>query len=178
MNKSLSAAVLHTARMVPDYPSPGIKFQDITPILADATLFARVAEGLAADFLDAGITHVVGIEARGFILAAPVAIRLKAGFVPVRKAGKLPWKSRRKEYDLEYGSNAVEAHVDAVPPGSRVLVVDDVLATGGTARAAAELVRELGGELMGWSFLLEIGGLGGRGKLLGAPVHVTATVGE
>jgi adenine phosphoribosyltransferase len=176
MDLSLSEAVLHTARMVPDYPSPGIKFQDITPILADADLFARVAAGLAAGFAGQGITHVVGIEARGFILAAPVAIGLRAGFVPVRKAGKLPWKSRRKEYQLEYGTSTVEAHIDAVTPGCRVLVVDDVLATGGTAAAAAELVRELGATVVGWSFLLEIGGLGGRGRLVGAPIHVAATV--
>ena len=176
MDKVLVSQLLHTIRVVPDYPTQGIRFQDITPVLADPGLFARVITDMAQPFEGLGITHVVGIEARGFILAGPIAIRLGAGFVPIRKAGKLPWKSLRREYALEYGLNVVEAHEDALGHGSRAIVVDDVLATGGTAHAAAGLARELGTNLQGWSFLLEIGGLGGRERLAGAPIHVTATV--
>ena len=128
-------------------------------------------EELAAPFRAAGITHVVGIEARGFILAAPVAVTLGAGFIPLRKPGKLPWKTVRHEYELEYGIDSLEAHADAVPPGGKILIVDDVLATGGTAWAAAELVRRLNGTVVGWSFLLSITGLKGERRLTGAPVH-------
>ncbi len=159
-------------RAIPDHPKPGIVFQDITPVLQNGLLFRQVREALAEPFRASGITHVVGIEARGFILAAPVAVTLGAGFIPLRKPGKLPWKTIRHEYQLEYGIDSLEAHQDACPPGSRVLVVDDVLATGGTAEAAGELVRRLGGTVVGWSFMLSIGGLGGDARLRGAPVHV------
>jgi adenine phosphoribosyltransferase len=158
-------------RAIPDYPKPGILFQDITPVLADAALFEEATDAMAADFVGMGITHVVGIEARGFILGAPVAQRLRAGFVPIRKPGKLPWKSLRREYALEYGTNVVEAHADALSPADRVLIVDDVLATGGTAAAAGELVSDLGATIIAWSFLLELGFLAGRGKLTSARVH-------
>lgn len=119
---------------------------------------------------------MVGIEARGFIFAAPVAVTLGAGFIPLRKPGKLPWKTVRHEYELEYGIDSLEAHADAVPPGGKILIVDDVLATGGTAWAAAELIRRLGGEVVGWSFLLSIAGLKGERRLAGAPVHVVVPV--
>ena len=175
MNQRLSAAILAAVRPIPDHPSVGITFQDITPVLADAGLLRRVIEEMAGPFLPARVTHVVGVEARGFILGAPVAAWLGAGFIPARKPGKLPWKTMREEYSLEYGTDALEAHRDAVPGRSRVLVVDDVLATGGTARAAGALIRRLGGELVGWSFLLEIAALRGRRQLTGAPVHVLAS---
>lgn len=169
---NLTDSIRAALRTIPDYPKPGIMFQDITPILQNGLLFRQVREELAAPFRGAGITHVVGIEARGFILAAPVAVTLGAGFIPLRKPGKLPWKTVRHEYELEYGTDSLEAHADACPPGSKVLVVDDVLATGGTAAAAAALVRRLGGELRGWSFLLAIGALNGAAKLDLAQAHV------
>ncbi len=163
--------VRQTLRAIPDYPKPGIVFQDITPVLQDGLLFRQVREALAEPFRGKGVTHVVGIEARGFIFAAPVAVTLGAGFIPLRKPGKLPWKTVRHEYELEYGIDSLEAHADAVPAGGRILIVDDVLATGGTAWAAAELIRRLGGEVVGWSFLLAIAGLKGERRLVGAPVH-------
>lgn len=169
---ALTERLRQTLRAIPDYPKPGIVFQDITPVLQDGHLFRQIREALADPFRAAGITHVVGIEARGFILAAPVAVTLGAGFIPLRKPGKLPWKTIRHEYALEYGTDSLEAHQDACPPGARVLVVDDVLATGGTAEAAGALVRRLGGEVVGWSFLLAIGGLQGEARLKGAPSHI------
>jgi len=165
-----------TLRAIPDYPKPGIVFQDITPVLRDGSLFRQVQDALARPFRGIGVTHVVGIEARGFIFAAPVAVTLEAGFIPLRKPGKLPWNTVRHEYQLEYGVDALEAHSDAVPAGAKVLIVDDVLATGGTAWAAAELIRSLGGQVVGWSFLLAIGGLSGDQKLTGAPVSIVASV--
>ncbi len=172
MPANLTERLRSALRPIPDYPKPGILFQDITPVLQNGLLFRQVREELAGPFRSDRITHVVGIEARGFILAAPVAVTLGAGFIPLRKPGKLPWKTVRHEYELEYGSDALEAHADACPPGARVLIVDDVLATGGTAEAAGALVRRLGGEMAGWSFLLEIEGLGGGRRLTGAPVHI------
>lgn len=163
--------IRQTLRAIPDYPKPGIVFQDITPVLQNGLLFRQVREALAEPFRGLGVTHVVGIEARGFIFAAPVAVTLGAGFIPLRKPGKLPWKTVRHEYELEYGIDSLEAHADAAPPGSRVLIVDDVLATGGTAAAAGALVRRLGGDVVGWSFLLSIPGLNGAQRLTGAPVH-------
>lgn len=163
-------------RAIPDYPKPGILFQDITPVLNDAELFRQTREALAEPFRRHGVTHVVGIEARGFILAAPVAVTLGAGFIPLRKPGKLPWRTFRHEYQLEYGTDALEAHQDACPAGARVLIVDDVLATGGTAEAAGALVRLAGGEVVGWSFLLAISGLNGAGRLSGAPSHVVINI--
>jgi adenine phosphoribosyltransferase len=164
---ALDARVRRALRAIPDYPNPGIVFQDITPVLGDGPLFREVVEGMARPFRDDGITHVVGIEARGFILGGAVATSLGAGFVPVRKPGKLPWERVREEYTLEYGVDALEAHRDGVAAGHRVLIVDDVLATGGTAKAAGMLARGLGAELVGWSFLLEIGALNGEARLTG-----------
>lgn len=172
MPASMAENIRQALRAVPDYPKPGILFHDITPVLNDAELFRQSREALAEPFRRQGVTHVVGIEARGFILAAPVAVTLGAGFIPLRKPGKLPWKTVRHDYQLEYGTDALEAHEDACPPGARILIVDDVLATGGTAEAAGVLVRRLGGEVVGWSFLLAIGVLGGVNRLSGAPSHV------
>ncbi len=167
--------VLDTLRPIPDYPKPGIVFQDITPVLRDGPLFGSVVDAMAEPFRGLGVTHVLGIEARGFILGGAVATALEAGFVPARKPGKLPWERARESYDLEYGTDALECHRDGFDSGAKVLIVDDVLATGGTARAAGQLVRGLGGEVVGWSFLLGIGGLGGRSRLEGAPCHEIAT---
>jgi adenine phosphoribosyltransferase len=137
-------------------------------------LLREVVAEMCRPFANAGVTQVLGIEARGFILGGAVAIALGAGFVPARKPGKLPWERATEAYDLEYGSDSLEAHRDALSRGSRVLIVDDVLATGGTARAAGQLARGLGAELVGWSFLLEISALRGRDKLQGAPWQVVA----
>lgn len=166
--------VQRSLRAIPDYPKPGILFQDITPVLRDGRLFQDVVSDLCRPFRDRQVTHVMGIEARGFILGGAVAAALGAGFVPARKPGKLPWERATESYELEYGSDALEAHRDALTPGNRVLVVDDVLATGGTAKAAGQLARGLGAELAGWSFLLEISGLKGRERLTGALCHVVA----
>ncbi|MBA3658063.1 MAG: adenine phosphoribosyltransferase [Gemmatimonadales bacterium] len=166
---SLTARLSRTLRPIPDYPKPGIVFQDITPVLRDGPLFRQVVEALAAPFRGPGVTHVVGIEARGFILGGAVAATLGAGFVPVRKPGKLPWERVTESYELEYGADALECHRDALERGSRAVIVDDVLATGGTAAAAGRLARGLGAEVIGWSFLLEIAALEGRRRLAGAP---------
>ena len=163
-------------REVPDYPRPGIRFQDITPILGDALHFRQAVELMAAPFVDRRIGLVAAVEARGFILGGPVALALGCGFIPLRKPGKLPWERVRQEYALEYGTDAIEAHRDAIPAGTRVLIVDDVLATGGTAAAAGDLVRQLGGEVAGWSFLLELEALDGARRLTGAPSHVVLRV--
>jgi adenine phosphoribosyltransferase len=157
-------------REVPDFPKPGINFYDITTLLRDPQGFASAIDSLAAPFAGAGIDVVVGIESRGFILGGAVADRLGAGFCPIRKPGKLPAKTLRESFNLEYGTDAIEIHVDAVAPGQRVLVVDDVLATGGTAKAAASLVKQLGGTLHGLAFLIELDFLHGREKLSGEQV--------
>ena len=170
----LARHVLDTLRPIPNYPKPGIIFQDITPVLRDGPLLRAVIDAMADPFRDQDVTHVVGIEARGFILGGAVATALGAGFVPARKPGKLPWERVAEAYDLEYGKDALECHRDGLPAPARVVIVDDVLATGGTARAAGQLVRALGGELVGWAFLLEIGGLGGLEKLQGAVTHILA----
>ena len=156
-------------RDIPDYPQPGIVFKDITPLLADGSAFAAVVAALAAGH--GRIDKVVGIEARGFILAAPVACSLGAGFVPVRKQGKLPAATYSESYQLEYGTATIEVHTDAFRPGDRVLVVDDVLATGGTAAATASLVRRTGAEVAAIVVLLELGFLDGRAKLSGLEVR-------
>lgn len=158
-------------REIPDYPKPGILFYDITPVLGDADSFASLLEAMSEPFRDAGITKVAGIEARGFTLAAPVAERLGAGFVPIRKPGKLPYRVHREEYQLEYGTDALEIHVDAVGPGDRVLLVDDVIATGGTASAGVALIRRLGADVAGFSVFIELGFLHGRDRLDGVPFH-------
>jgi adenine phosphoribosyltransferase len=169
---SVAERVGNRLRAIPDYPKAGILFQDITPVLADGALFRETIAEMIAPFRSQRVTHVLGIEARGFILGGAAAVALGAGFVPARKPGKLPWERASESYDLEYGSDSLEAHRDSWRAGSRVLVVDDVLATGGTARAAGQLARSLGAELVGWSFLLEIEGLRGRERLEGAPHHV------
>ncbi|HEY0871294.1 MAG TPA: adenine phosphoribosyltransferase [Acidothermaceae bacterium] len=155
-------------RDVPDYPSPGILFKDITPLLADAAAFAAIVDALVEQHAPGSIDKVVGIEARGFILAAPVAYHLNAGFVPMRKKGKLPYQTFETSYALEYASATIEVHRDAFAPGDRVLIVDDVLATGGTALAALDLVHRAGGTPVGFSFLLELRALAGRAALAGA----------
>jgi len=152
-------------RDIGDYPHAGVTFRDITPLLGDAEGFHRAITELGERFDGVGIDRVIGMEARGFIVAAPVAYRIKAGFVPVRKAGKLPWAVVREEYSLEYGRDKLEMHRDAIRPGERILVIDDVLATGGTAAATCRLVEELGGVVVGLGFLIEITALGGRAKL-------------
>jgi adenine phosphoribosyltransferase len=160
-----------TIRHVPDFPKPGILFYDITTLLRDPEGFKAVIDHLAAPFTGKGIDLVVGIESRGFILGGAVADRLDAGFCPIRKPGKLPAKTIRESFQLEYGSDSLELHYDAVTPGQRVLVVDDVLATGGTARAAASLVRQLGGNLHALAFLIELTFLKGRDQLAGQRVE-------
>ena len=152
-------------RDVPDFPKPGIVFKDITPLLADDAGFSSAIDLIVVHYGRGNIDKVVGIEARGFILASPVAYHFGAGFVPVRKAGKLPWETEREEYALEYGSAVLEIHKDGIRPGERVLIVDDVLATGGTARATASLVERLGGKVIGIACLIELSFLKGRQSL-------------
>jgi adenine phosphoribosyltransferase len=159
-------------RDIPDFPSPGIVFKDITPLLGDPAAFAATIDGLADPFVGRGITKVVGIEARGFVVAAPVAHRLGAGFVPARKPGKLPWGTASESYELEYGSDSLEIHTDAVEPGEHVLIVDDVIATGGTAAATIRLVESLGAVVVGVAFVIELAFLGGA-DLLGDREHVS-----
>ncbi|MCP2340858.1 adenine phosphoribosyltransferase [Actinomadura rupiterrae] len=163
-------------RDVPDYPKPGVVFKDITPLLADHVAFAGVVDTVVNHYGRGTVDKIVGIEARGFILAAPVAYHMGAGFVPVRKKGKLPSATFEQSYELEYGSETIEMHTDAFRPGERVLIVDDVLATGGTARAAAQLMRRGGGEVVGLSVLMELSFLDGRDKLDGLDVHALVTV--
>jgi adenine phosphoribosyltransferase len=170
------AELLRTlVRDVPDWPTPGILFKDITPLLADADGFATVVDALVDD-TELGVDRVVGVEARGFILAAPVAYRLKAGFVPVRKQGKLPQPTLIEAYALEYGEAVLEIRHETLGPGDRVLIVDDVLATGGTAAAAVELVRRAGAEVIGMRVLIELSFLGGRSRLPDVPVRALLTI--
>lgn len=162
----MNAADLKNAvRNVPDFPEPGIAFKDITPILGDAALFKSSLELLAETAGDSKIDKVVGIDARGFIFAAGVANLLGTGFVPVRKKGKLPWTTHKMAYALEYGEDSVEIHVDAIKPGEKVLLVDDLLATGGTAAASIKLLKALDADIVSASFLIELTALQGRGKL-------------
>ena len=170
-SSTLLTRIRHAIRDVPDFPTAGILFRDITPLLGDAALFRDVTDAMAADYLDARITHVAGIESRGFVLAAPIAQRLGAGFIPIRKQGKLPRERVQRAYGLEYGSDRLEIHVDACPPGSRVLIVDDVLATGGTALASAELVAQVGGAVAGLAFLMTLDALDGDARLSGLRVE-------
>ena len=158
-------------RAIPDFPKPGIIYRDITPLLADPGMLARTARELAAPFVGKGIQAVAGIEARGFIFGCLVARDLSVSFVPIRKPGKLPYRKLSEPYALEYGTGTLELHVDAVAPGSRVLIVDDLVATGGTAAASCALVERLGGEVAGCAFVLELDGLGGRARLAGRTVH-------
>ncbi len=152
-------------REIADYPKDGVVFRDITPLLGSGEKFGLVIDELVDRFADLEIDRVIGIEARGFIIGAPVAYRLGAGFIPVRKAGKLPWAVAREEYTLEYGTDKLEIHRDAVHPDEQILIIDDVLATGGTAAAAARLVEALGAHIAGLGFVLELNDLGGRAKL-------------
>jgi adenine phosphoribosyltransferase len=161
-------------RDIADYPQPGVTFRDITPLLGDADAFRRAVDELSEPYRDSAIDRVVGVEARGFIPAAAVAYTLGAGFVPVRKAGKLPWAVAREEYELEYGRDKLEIHRDAIHPDERILVVDDVLATGGTASATARLVTTLGGVIVGLAFLIELAALGGRDRLGAYDVEILA----
>jgi len=154
-------------RDVPDFPEPGIVFKDITPVLADPMAFSTITDMIVVHFGRGNVDKVVGIEARGFILASPVAYHFNAGLVPIRKKGKLPWETVEEEYALEYGTATLEVHADAVQPGERVLIVDDVLATGGTAKAAASLVEKIGGKVCGIACLIELDFLHGRDKLTG-----------
>lgn len=158
-------------RNIPDWPKPGIQFKDITPLLTDAQALRETIDAMAAPFLDQGIDLVLGTEARGFLFAPALALHLGAGVTLARKPGKLPWKTIRQEYALEYGTDSLEIHVDAVKPGQRVLLADDLLATGGTISAAAELVRKAGGIVAGYAFLIELSFLPGRSRLTDAPVH-------
>lgn len=160
-----TASLADFIRAIPDYPQPGVTFRDITPLLGNGGALAEATRALTERFADVGVDRVIGIEARGFILGAPVAVALHAGFVPVRKAGKLPWAVVREEYELEYGTDKLEIHRDAIHPGERILVVDDVLATGGTAAATCRLAATLGAEIVGLAVLLELTALGGRRRL-------------
>lgn len=158
-------------RDIPDFPEPGVVFKDITPVLGDGEALAILVDALAEPHKGSGITKVAGIEARGFTLATPVADRLNAGFIPVRKPGKLPHETMREDYTLEYGTDALEVHVDAVVDGEKVLLVDDVIATGGTAAAAVRLLRAVGADVVGFAVFIELGFLGGAEKLDGVPLH-------
>jgi adenine phosphoribosyltransferase len=154
-------------RDIPDFPQPGVVFKDLTPLFADVNAFRVTIDTICGHFAGATVDRVLGVEARGFIIAAPVAYKFGAAFVPVRKAGKLPWEIERVEYELEYGTDLLEVHRDAISPGDRVLIVDDVLATGGTAAATVRLVEKLGGEVCGLAFVVELDFLGGRARLDG-----------
>ena len=158
-------------RNIPDFPKPGIQFKDITPVLADPWLFAGCVDLLTASVVPGSIDAVVGIDARGFIFAAAAALKLQAGFVPIRKKGKLPHQTFEETYDLEYGSNTVAIHVDALRPGSRVLLIDDLLASGGTAGAAAKLLQKVGAQIVEISFFIELAFLNGRERLKDFPVR-------
>jgi adenine phosphoribosyltransferase len=171
MTEALKSRIRH----VPDFPKAGILFYDVTTLLRDPQGFRLAIDSMAAPFVGAGIDVVVGIESRGFILGSAVADRIGAGFVPVRKLGKLPAATIRASYALEYGTDSLEMHRDAVTPGQRVLVADDLLATGGTASAAVQLVKELGGEVAGVAVLIELAALNGRSKLAGETLHTVLT---
>ncbi|MSR43208.1 MAG: adenine phosphoribosyltransferase [Pedosphaera sp.] len=172
MSHAVTVADLQNAvRNVPDFPKPGIQFKDITPLLADPRLFAGAIDLMTDGYAPGSVDAVVGIDARGFIFAAAAAQKLKCGFVPVRKKGKLPYQTVEQSYDLEYGSNTVAMHVDAVKPGARVLLLDDLLATGGTSAAAFALLHKLGARVLGARFLIELKFLDGRAKLPDVSVH-------
>ena len=171
MSKKLREKFYGAIRDVPDFPKKGIVFKDITPLLLDPGLLDAAVQQICDEFQSENVGKVMAIESRGFIFGAPVALRLGAGLVLARKAGKLPWKRHRVEYALEYGTDIIEVHVDAIVRGERVLVVDDVLATGGTAEAAGRVVEQAGGQLVGMAFLLELGFLNGRQRLEGIDVR-------
>lgn len=175
MTATLVDRLTVSLRDVPDFPSPGILFKDITPVLADPALMRDLITAMVAPYLGAGVTHVVGVESRGFLFGMPMALQLAVPFAPARKPGKLPWHTDRESYDLEYRSDVLEMHTDAVGAGARVLVVDDVLATGGTAAATCRLIERLGGNVVGVSVLIELGFLKGRVRLAGRDVHAVVT---
>ena len=158
-------------RDIPDWPKPGILFRDITPLLADPQALRAAVDAMCAPYRDAGVAYVAAVEARGFIFGTAVAARLNAGFVPIRKRGKLPFETDSVTYDLEYGTDTIEMHRDAVPPGAKVLMVDDLLATGGTMKAACELVEKVKGDVLGITCLIELTDLGGRAKLAPHDIH-------
>jgi len=175
MSHPTVAEITQAIRNVPDFPTPGIQFKDITPVLADARLFAGAIDLLTAGIAPGSIDAIVGIDARGFIFAAAAAQKLKAGFVPVRKKGKLPFTTHEQAYALEYGHATVAMHTDALQPGARVLLLDDLLATGGTAAAAVALIQKLGATIVEAGFLIELKFLNGREKLPGVPVRSLIT---
>jgi adenine phosphoribosyltransferase len=158
-------------RSIPDFPIPGILFRDVTPLLKDKDAFRAAVDLMAANYVDARVDYVVAIEARGYIFGAPIAYKLGAGFIPVRKPGKLPYEKINVDYELEYGTNTLEMHADALANGERVLVVDDLLATGGTAAATVQLLKKFGAHVVGFAFLVELTALGGRAKLPGVDVR-------
>ncbi len=158
-------------RNIPDFPEEGVVFKDITPVLGDPDAFRLLIDAMSAPFANQGITKVAGIEARGFTLATPVADRIGAGFIPLRKPGKLPYETVKEEYELEYGIDALEVHTDAVFEGEKVLLVDDVIATGGTAQAALQLLRHVGAEVVGFSVFIELVFLGGANRVDGVPIN-------
>lgn len=162
-------------RDVPDFPKPGIMFKDITPLLGDPAALTSAVRALAAPYRDANLAYVAAVESRGFIFAAAVAVELGCGFVPLRKPNKLPAETTSATYELEYGTDTIEVHVDAIHPGDRVAIIDDVIATGGTAVAAVELVKTLGAEIVGISFLIDLAFLGGSARLGDSPVHTVIT---
>lgn len=169
---NLGVADLASAvRNIPDFPKPGIQFKDITPVLGDARLFSTCVDLLTANVVAGSVDGVVGIDARGFIFAAAAAFKLQSAFIPVRKKGKLPFQCYEQTYELEYGSNTVAIHTDALKPGSRVIIIDDLLATGGTASAAAALVQKLGATIVEVTFFIELAFLKGRDRLKGLPVR-------
>ena len=159
-------------RDVPDFPKEGILFRDITPLLADKEALAQTVETLAEPYRDAGIDYIAAVEARGFIFGSAVAKELGVGFIPLRKKGKLPYQTESVTYDLEYGTDTIEVHQDAIKPGDKVLMLDDLLATGGTMSAACELMEKLGAEIAGLTFVIELTALGGRAKLQGHEIEV------
>jgi len=172
LKSEITSAILEKAvRNIPDFPQPGIQFKDITPVLADAHLFGACVDLLTENFKPGSVDAVVGIDARGFIFAGAAAWKLQAGFVPVRKSGKLPYRTFEESYDLEYGSNTIAIHIDAIQPGSRVLLIDDLLATGGTASAAAALLTKMGVQILEITFFIELTFLKGREKLSRFPVR-------
>ncbi|MFD9907994.1 adenine phosphoribosyltransferase [Streptomyces sp. NPDC059063] len=178
--RGIEELLLSRIRDVPDYPTPGVMFKDITPLLADPAAFAALTDALADLSARHGATKIIGLEARGFILGAPAALRAGLGFIPVRKAGKLPGATLSQAYDLEYGSAEIEVHAEDLAAGDRVMVIDDVLATGGTAEASLRLIRRAGAEVAGVAVLMELGFLGGRERLVpaldGAPLEALLTV--
>lgn len=168
--ESLKSALRQTIRDIPDFPKPGILFKDITPILADPKLFRATIDHFAEQYAGEHVDVVVGMESRGFLFGAPLALELSAAFAPARKPGKLPYQSVGVEYELEYGSARLEMHIDAIKPGQRVLIIDDLLATGGTAKATVDLIQRLGGKVLAACFVVELGFLDGRQALAGTTV--------